>query len=269
MATVKQATDQVVLAQLKAMGFSDELIETPRRLIVSSGGREKTGKSGFACTAPDPIMYVDIDIGTEGVVGKFQKAGKDIFVYQVRVPKEAKQDIYVPMWNDLKSRIVRAYSLKVGTVVWDTATEAYELCRLARFGKLVQVQPHNYVEVNNEWRELLRTAYDSSMNTIFIHKMKAVWLNSTDSQGRLRSVKTDNYEISGFSEMDYLAQVNLIHYREDAEAGTVFSVYIKDSRHNPGVAGQTLRGLLLPRGENRTGDPLCNFDILLTMVHGK
>lgn len=259
-APVNQAqSDQVVITQLKAMGFSDEYIVAPRRLIVSSAGREKTGKSNFALTAPEPIFYINIDIGTEGVVGKFQAAGKEVYVYDVRVPKEAKQDVYVPMWNDLKVRIQTAYKLKRGTLIHDTSTEEYELARLAKFGKLTQVMPHNYVEVNNEWRELLRLAYDSTMNTIFIHKMKPVWINNA---------RTKDYEVSGFGEMDYLSQVNLIHYREDTDDGTVFSAYIKDCRQNPGVAGQMLRGLALPRGESRVGDPLCNFEMLLSMVHG-
>lgn len=256
----KPQTDEVVIAQLKALGFDDVAKSRPRRLVVSSGGREKTGKSHFAASGPPPIVYFNIDIGTEGVVDKFQNAGKQVLVYDVRVPREAKQDAYVPMWGDLKTRIKKAYSLEQGTVVWDTATEAYELARLSNFGKLTQVMPHNYVEVNNEWRELLRVAYDYSMNTVFIHKMKPKWINNA---------RTGDYEISGFSEMDYLSQVNLIHYREDTESGTVFSVYIKDCRQTPGIAGQTLRGMPLPSGSNRVDDPLCNFEMLLSLVHDK
>ena len=257
MATANIKT-QVKIAELLSLGFSDEYKAPPRRLIVSSGGREKTGKSHFALTAPPPIVYFNIDIGTEGVVDKFQAEGKQVLVYDVRVPRDAKQDIYVPMWTDLKVRLGKAYGLGEGTVVWDTSSEAYELARLARFGKLTQVMPHNYVEVNNEWRELLRQAYDSTMNTVFIHKMKPKYINNA---------RTGEYEISGFSEMDYLAQVNLVHYREDTEDGTVFSVYIKDCRQNPGIAGETLHGLPLPVGEKRTFDPLCNFEMLLGMVH--
>lgn len=256
----KAQSDNLIIAQLKAMGFDDTIQERKRRLIISSGGREKTGKSHFALSGPSPIVYLNVDIGTEGVVEKFQDAGKQVLIYDVRVPRESKQDVYVPLWGDLKTRIVKAYSLGQGTVVWDTATEAYELARLSRFGKLTQVMPHNYTEVNNEWRELLRTAYDSTMNTVFIHKMKPVWVNNT---------RTKDYEVAGFGEMDYLSQVNLVHYREDTEAGTVFSVYVKDCRQRPGVAGMTLRGLPLPAGEERTIDPLCNFEMLLSLVHDR
>lgn len=247
------AGDRATIQQLKALGFSDEPVVSPRRLIVSLSGREKTGKTHFALTAPGPIVFFNVDIGTEGVVGKFQEgfAGnlpKQVLIYEVRVPRESTKDVYVPMWSDLKIRIHKAYALRAGTVVWDTATEAYELARLAHFGKLSQVMAHNYVEVNNEWRELLRVAYDSTVNTVFVHKMKPKWVNN---------VRTSDYEPSGFSEMDYLSQVNIITYREDRGGGPEFSALIKDCRQNPNISGQVLRG------------PVCNFEFLLGLVHDK
>lgn len=255
--TNTQASTQIKIAQLKALGFDDEYHAPPRRLIVSSGGREKTGKSNFALTAPEPIIYFNIDIGAEGVVDKFQASGKQVLVYDVRVPKTAGKDTYEPMWKNLQMLLGKAYELGEGTVVIDTDTEAYELARLAKLGKLTQVMPHNYVDVNNEYREILRQAYDSTMNTIFIHKMKPKWINNA---------RTNEYEVSGMGDIDYLAQVNILHYREDTDEDTVFSVYVKDCRQRPGVAGTVLRGLPLPKGDVRVGDPLCNFDMLMGMV---
>lgn len=236
--------------QLRKLDFSDVIIESPRRLIASIAGREKTGKTHLALTAPGPIIFFDIDIGTEGVVNKFQAEGKKIFVYSVRVPKGAAKDVYESMWSGLVSRLAVAYSLNKGTVVVDTGSEEYELARLAHFGKLTQVMPHHYVEVNAEWREMMRLAYDSSMNTIYIHKMKPKWVNNQ---------RTSEYELSGFGEMGYLSQVNLITYREDNSDGGApdFSVLVQDCRQNPNVNGRVLRG------------PMCNFDFLLALVHAK
>ena len=104
----------VQVAKLKALGFSDDIVETPRRLIASLEGREKVGKTHFALTAPPPILFFNIDIGTEGVVGKFQEAGKKVFLYDVRIPKGAAQTTYGAMWTDLKSRITAAYSMGKG-----------------------------------------------------------------------------------------------------------------------------------------------------------
>ena len=240
--------NQTVLAQLKALGFSDEVREMPYRLVASVSGREKTGKTHFALTAPDPIFFINIDIGTEGVIEKFQAQGKKIYVYDVRVPRTAKQEVYVPMWENLKAIFQKVYQAGVGTVVVDSDTEAFELARLAKFGKLSQVLPHNYVEVNNEYREILRLAFDSTMNSVFLHKMKAKYVNDK---------RTNEFEPSGFGDMEYNSQVNVLMYREDTDEGPEFSAFIKDCRHNPNVNGEWLRG------------EMCNFEFLLALIHGK
>ena len=136
-----------------------------------------------------------------------------------------------------------------GILAHNTATEAFELARLAHFGKLTQVMPHHYVQVNSEWRELLRVAYDSSMNTVHIHKVKPKWVGGN---------RTNDYEIAGFGETEYLSQVNVIVFREDTEGGgSEFGMIVKDCRHNPNLNGTVFRG------------PLCSFSFLLEMVHGK
>jgi hypothetical protein len=133
-------------------------------------------------------------------------------------------------------------------VIVDTDTEVYELARLAKFGKLSQVMPQNYTEVNNEYREVLRLAYDSPMNSVFIHKMKPKYINNA---------RTADYEPSGFGDMEYNSQINVITYREDGDEGPEFSVFVKDCRSNPNVNGEWLKG------------PMCNFEFLLGMVHDK
>ncbi len=253
--TMKPA-DQATIQQLKALGFSDERVELPRRLVASVAGRPKTGKTHFSLTAPDPILFFNIDIGTEGVIEKFQdgldgQPGKQIYKYDIRVPKGATQGVYETMWADYKKRLQTAYGLSSGTVIHDTASESYELSRLARFGKLTQVLPHHYTEVNSEWRELMRLAYDSRMNTIFIHKTKPKYINN---------VRTSEYEISGMSEIPYLVQINLETFRNDDPdgGGPEFGIKVVDSRHSPNL-----------NGDIYTGDPMATFGFLLNLIHGE
>ena len=239
--------DEGVIRELKDLGFSDDIIEHPRRLVASVSGKPKTGKTHFALTAPEPIFFINVDIGTEGVLDKFQAEGKKIYIYDVRVPKIASKDIYVPMWENLKNIFKKVFQVGAGTMIADTDTEVYELARLAKFGKLTQVMPQHYTEVNNEFREVLRLAYDSPMNAIFIHKMKPVYIQSQ---------RTGEYEPSGQSDMEYNVQVNVIMNRQDTEEGPQFSAFIKDCRHNPNVNGQLLEG------------EMCDFGFMLDLVHG-
>ncbi len=240
-------SDQVVLAQLKSMGFSDAVVAVPRRLICAVEGGWLTGKTHFALTAEEPIVFFDVDIGTEGVVHKFQALGKKIFIYRVRVPKNATQDAYSVLWAETKSRIQKAYSLSHGTVVQDTETEINELARLARFGKLTQVMPHHYAEVNRELGDMLNWAYDSEMSSIFVRKMKPKWVNNA---------RTNEMEGAGWGDMEYKCQANLTMYREDGEGGPAFSILIKKCRQNPDITGTVLR------------QPMNTFPFLLNLVHG-
>ena len=153
--------NEQVVKELEGMGFSDDVIERPYRLVASVSGREKVGKTHFALTAPDPIFFINIDIGAEGVLDKFQAEGKKIYLYDVRVPRTAPKDYYVPMWESLKKVFEKACQVGAGSIVVDTASEVWELARLAKFGKLTQVMPQHYVEVNNEFREILRLAFPS------------------------------------------------------------------------------------------------------------
>lgn len=245
--------DEVVIAQLRTMGFSDLNTAVPRRLIASVYGQPKTGKTHFCLTAPGPIFFFNIDLGTEGVIEKHRDGldggpPKQIFVCNIRVPKGAAKDIYETMWAELKQKVETVYKLHNGTVVIDTATEAYEVCRLSHFGKLTQVQPYHYGPVNNEWREFMRLAYDSPMNTLLIHKVKPKYVNN---------VRTSEYEVSGMGEIGYLVQCNLSTYREDAEDGTSFGLKIMDCRQNAKICGTVLSDF-----------PMNTFDFVLELVHG-
>lgn len=251
--TPEEITDELVFAQLQAQGFSDTIGERRRRLVCSIEGKEGTGKTTLACTAPDPIIYIDIDVGTEGVVEKFQDGSnggpaKRIFIKPIRVPKAADRETYDGLWSDMRTAIETAYRLKHGTVVIDTASEAWELCRLARFGKLAQVPPHLYGQVNADWREFLRLAYDSHMNTILIHKVKPVYINNA---------RTSDVEIAGMSDVPYLVQVRLSTYKAQGDDGAQFGFRVLKCRPQQPLEGESFVG------------PMCSFPFLLNMVHGK
>lgn len=214
------------------------------RLIVSVEALDKCGKSNFAFTAPGPLAYFPFDVGEEGVIEKFQDE-KQIYVpvkpYETRFEGGAqKQEATTELLRfekDYKNAL-----RTVRSVVVDTAGETWELLRLARLGKLTQVKPHHYTEVNQEYRDFVREAYDSDANLILLHKLKAVWVDGKDAQGNAKSSKNGEYERAGFSETGYLVQVNVRMWREeDREEGDLgFRMKILNCRQNPEIAGMVL-----------------------------
>jgi hypothetical protein len=207
---------------------------------MSVSGLEKQGKTHFALTAPGPIAYFGLDIGTEGVIGKFV-TNKTIWAMEIIVPMDGVAA--TETWNKFYSTYEAVLNMNdIRTIILDTATEAWELLRLARFGKLTQVMPHHYGPVNAEYRKLIRAAYMSDKNLILLHKMKSVYVNDK---------RTRDYERAGFSDTGFLVQVNCQIYRDD---DGIFNLYVVDCRQNSELMGEVLSG------------EMCNFPMLASLV---
>jgi hypothetical protein len=223
----------------------------PKRLIIGVDGRERTGKTTFGLSAPGPIAFFPLDPGREGVLEKYLDEKK------VYLPKNGKGEIetynyrdatnqaeWAAIWERLKaSWLVAIESKEVRTLVVDTATEMWELVRLARFGKLLQVMPHHYGPVNAEFRNIIKKVYDTDKNLILIHKLKDEYVNDKTT-GRMKR--------SGFGDTGYLVQINLTlgWNQEDG-----FTMVIKDCRQNMEIAGMELIG------------EMSNFQMLASMVY--
>jgi hypothetical protein len=238
--------------ELLKAGFKPKKAEVQKRLIIQVEGHEKTGKTHFALTAPGPIAYFGLDLGDEGVIEKFLAQGKEIITPDdsIRVPNVIemhpdgpKMDA-VNAWEQMKRAFIASCrSPQVRTVVFDTATEAWELIRLARFGKLAQVLPVQYGPVNAEMRGLIRTAYDSTKSLILLHKMKPEYVNDR---------RTGKYERAGFGDTEYLVQVNL-RTVYDTETNT-FGMEVLNCRQNMVLSGQVFM------------EDLCTFPMLASMI---
>lgn len=212
--------NQQAIEQLKAAGFQDTLPAVPQRLITKIGGIEKSGKSHFSLTGPGPIVYHSIDVGTEGVVEKFQQSGKAVFVREILYQKGEPQSVYQDMWNTFKADFALGLTVGEGTVVVDTWTEIYELARLAKFGKLEQVQAHHYGPVYAELRGLIRDIYNVPMSAALLVKMAPEY-------------GTKELVEKGFSDTDFLVQLNARTSRTlGADGKPVYNLWIKDSRLN-------------------------------------
>jgi hypothetical protein len=227
-----------------------------KRLIVSVEGLHANGKTNFALTAPGPIGILNFDDGLEGVVEKFQDK-KDIFVFNFQIPQslalpgtavgDTLADRAKKVWEDFVITY-RECLQRMRSVVIDTNSEAWELVRIARLGKLASVLPHQYVAVNAEFRELLRLGYRHDANVILLHKLKKHYENEKF---------TGNYERAGFGDTDFVVQ-NSFRCSKDpkAEGYNKFNLKISKCRQNP-----LLEEVVL------TGEE-CNFSKVAAMVTG-
>ena len=215
---------------LLGSGWINTMGPAPSRIIASIEGTDKTGKSHLALTAPRPIMYIDLDVGTEGVIHKFQ--GEDLMVYQVEQPERlgSSQELmgrYGEIWATVQDKISEALAMNEGTLIIDTFTEAYDICRLAHFGKMSQVQPHQYGVAYADLREVMRKVHQSKMSCILLHKMG-------------NNFNTGEPEMKGWNDIPHQVQVTLRTDREDTADGPVFLAEVRACRQNPNLMGKPL-----------------------------
>jgi len=246
--------------QMLDLGFSIPGPSTERRLVLATGMKEKGGKTHFGMTAPARIGAVSIDQGTKEVAEKFIAMGKEIALCRIKTPplvallkKDANKidkswimEHAEEEWERAKAAIIAVIENYSGnrksgsgfrSLLVDTATEFYELCRLARHGKLAQVLPHHYGPLNAEFRELVKRAAErEDLNCIWIHKRRKVYKENAKGESNW----TGEWERSGFADLAYLADVNLENYYDYEQQ--VFGAKMLDCRQNPACIGQEFEG---------------------------
>jgi hypothetical protein len=218
-----------------------------KRLIVSVEAQDKEGKTEFGLSAPKPLCLINQDIGLEGVIEKHVKKKEKIYVADFDYRDATSVQEQQKMWENAKKCYLDALkSPEIKTLVWDTATEGWELIRLARFGKLTQVMPHSYGPVNAEFQDLIRKAYDTDKNVIFLHKLKRQYINDKP---------TGVMERAGFGNIGYLVQINIRLIREMGEEGRGFGMKIINCRYDANLAGQEV------------WEPMSNFETLFSLIY--
>jgi len=217
-------------------------IQKKTGLVYCLDGLPKTGKTRFALTMPGPIVIHDFNAGLDGVIDPFIEAGKEIypFTYEIPLSRDLSKDFATNLmesskksWETFAENFLA--SLKHGnSIVIDLGSEAWELVRLARFGKLDKVMAIQYGAVNVEFRQLTQRALRSGKNVAFLHKLKPEYKNDQ---------KTGELERQGFGDIGFDVEATLRSGR-DPKIKTVdqFSVTIEENRKNFKANGLALTG---------------------------
>lgn len=248
--------------------------------ILSVEGQPKVGKTHLALTAPGPIAIQSLDFGTEGVVDKFESE-KDIMVKEYDLAydftittrgdessaqaAEVRDKYWKPFVDDAEE-----FFKNFRTVVWDTASEVWEMLKLAYFGKLEKNPQLAYGPVNAEYKALCRLANTYRTNFVLCHQQGKVYKNVTDDKGRLQSIETDQWKRQGNNKIG-----NLVHsyveqtfqqpekdHRGNVTKPGTFYTEILGARYAPDQVGiklervdwDTLMSILAPHVEDWDAD---------------
>ena len=138
-------------------------MDTPIQ-VLSIWGDNKTGKSTLALTAPKPMLHMDLDLGFQRAAPRFQAeiASEEITTKRYPVPLQTRPPrIYgiKEVWQTFQADLLKALESKtIKTVVVDTHTQLWEICRL---GFLQEKQENQFypdgnmkkIEVNGKYIE--------------------------------------------------------------------------------------------------------------------
>lgn len=191
--------------------------------ILNLEGLEKSGKTRVALTSPTPIAYFRIgDRKIDFLLAELGlKRGVDILegVYHYRPPIAVSADggdnlvnIIAEQARPIWKRFSNDFALtlrepKIRTIVIDNSSTMYELRRLAKFGRLDQVPPIMYQQVNNEMAWYYTVGRDCpGKNFIYIHRLKDKWVNvpnPKNPKGPKIGERTGDLERQGWKDGGY------------------------------------------------------------------
>lgn len=228
-------------------------MERHPRMILSDEGKEGSGKTWFALTAPrgstlesgGGLWWLDFDFGLEGVVGAErvdERRVYDMLAAEWRHDAEAKR--YA---KDVMRRFVadfrEALAKRVRSLVVDTFTAAWAGQRLARGGE----DGDSYVEYEAEFKSLIQAAYASPhTNVILIHHLARDW--KRNQQGK--AYKGETWSRDGMDGIANMVQLAIRHrYAPPQKAGDLvvskggFEIDVLKARDNIGLVGMTYEAM--------------------------
>lgn len=228
-----------------------------KRLVASVWGPPKAGKTHLALTFPAPIYLLNLDLGLDPLLSKFD--GKTI--HDARFVVDDPED-YGSVARTL-TNFIHAYewALKeaddaAGTVVVDTASLLWDMVQVVKLAQvkqkkfkaevakkggdenrvdydLIKLHQFEYAEANTYMATLLRKAlYRPSVNVVFIGSAK----NAYDGSGN----RLNTLEFQGFGKMPSIAEATITMRRAPDNS---FVGRIDDCRFEPGYNGTEIPGL--------------------------
>jgi len=240
--------------------------------ILSVQGEPKSGKTHFYSTAPGGIGVQSLDFGTEGIIEKFPDTYFDVreynFAYDFTISKRGDEAtdqadrIKADYWQPFNEHCTEFFGdPSIRTVVWDTASEVWEMLRLAHFGKLVQNPQMQYGVVNAEFKALLRMANTARKNMILVHHVGKEYKTVTDERGQEKSVETGNWKRLGNNKIE-----TFVH-------SYIKTIYIEPVKNSKGVIAtpgkfqfEILRSRFNPDMNGMVIDA-CSFVDLMSLLH--
>lgn len=226
-----------------------------RHLLMGTEGWSNTGKTEFLCSAPGPGIIICLDRGFESMLDNPNPppTRRDDFAFKViKIPLATQAEDFKAYWKEFYSIFRGALdNPDCRTIGLDTDSDSWELQRLAEFGKLTQIPPIMYAQVNASRRAMIARAWDSGKIVIGTNRLKEGYESKVTTDNKEVRVKTNSDERQGFADQEYLWQVQIRHLYKDGQ----FGIRIMRCKSDTTLQGLELWG------------PECNFQSLVQTIY--
>lgn len=198
-------------------------VRARKRLLIGLDGPPDSGKTEFALSCPGPGLGIILDRGLDGCLDnpnppKSRNDNWGFKVISIPLPTQSVQREYLTYWQEFyKWYKLALENLEANSILIDGDSDSWELQRLAEFGKLTQVPPIMYTNVNAARRAMYARAWDSCKIVVFTNKIKKEYETvyntdgtaQMDGSGKEMRKWSGNYERQGFPDQDYLFHMQL------------------------------------------------------------
>lgn len=226
-----------------------------RRLMIGTDGPPNSGKTEFGLSAPGPGIVLCLDRGFDAMLDNANPPPTRQTNFSFKVVKSTSttlQSEFMDDWKAFKDDFRKAMANPdARTVVIDGDSDSWEIQRFAAFGKLIQIPPLMYAEVNTTRRQLYRGAWDSGKIIIATNKVKRLYKTKYKSNGEpaldnsgkeIREWDNQSYTRQGFEDQEYLWQIQLRHMRRVTENGIEWGIKIMQCKVDQALDGMELWG---------------------------
>lgn len=205
-----------------------------RRLLISTVGWQKCGKTDFGLSAPKsrrhPLLALDYDVGMEELLDspRFADAVRqDLIIRQdMRHPWHLEPSgaltndtVAAAMVNVEKFKKLYSESVKSGafkSIFIDNGYALLQAFRAARLGKNMSifggVDARQYGPVNTEFEEVLKQALDHDTNVIISHRYEDRF--AMDKKADAETGEVEKFKLKGYKDIKYVTQVHLEHLKD-------------------------------------------------------
>ncbi len=136
----KEQVEPKTKLEFKPLKAADE----KRGLKIGIYGDYATGKTHFALTAPEPVFIIDTEMGSAPLAHLFE--GKDIKVLDV-----AERDATASYEKIVEAIDLIAAQENVGTVIFDSATDLWEICQEYAKVNIFKIKPEARLAQQWDW----------------------------------------------------------------------------------------------------------------------